>query len=445
MPSDSRVPVLILLTSALTSLLAPAPVEAQIEAREARPIALSEAVRMAQRNSPLTTQGRGTTRVSRASLTSSLSQFLPSVSVGTAANHLDGSTSFQGQRVPYAGYPWSYREGYTAVVTLFDGGQRWFNYRAAQATLRASSETELILRYTVGVNVQAQYFASLAARETEAAAARQLDAAETLLGLTSTRLQAGTANRFDSLRSAALVGAARVAVISARNSLGSADAALTRLTASTVPLTAVVSDTIEVPIINADSALLERMASEGPTIRQANLLFSASKSAKRASLSDYLPIIAMSYNQSANKAAQKFDPWGGPFSSTATVYNFTLSYPVFNNFLRELNLTQARVDEDLAAANLRDARFAVHESLTRYLSSFHAAIETIELQRLQIIAAEEDLRGQQDRYRAGDGTLVELIIAQSTLDNARLALINARFQARTARAQIEALLGRELP
>ena len=73
------------------------------------------------------------------------------MSVSAGANHSAGSSYFQGQRVPFAGDPWSYRRGYDLFVTLFDGGQRWFNYGSAQATLKASAENEVLLRYTVAL------------------------------------------------------------------------------------------------------------------------------------------------------------------------------------------------------------------------------------------------------------------------------------------------------
>jgi outer membrane protein len=59
-------------------------------------------------------------------------------------------------------------------------------------------------------------------------------------------------------------------------------------------------------------------------------------------------------------------------------------------------------------------------------------------------AAEEDLRVQQERYRTGAGTLLDVLTSQSTLHEARLALIQARYDQRITKAELEALLGRDL-
>lgn len=59
-------------------------------------------------------------------------------------------------------------------------------------------------------------------------------------------------------------------------------------------------------------------------------------------------------------------------------------------------------------------------------------------------AAEEDLRVQQQRYALGASTLLDLLTSQTTLNQARSDLIAARYDYRVAKAQLEALVGREL-
>ena len=428
---------------AAASLLANRAALAQ-QADSARPVSLDEAVRLAQHNSPTTTQARGATHVARMGVTNALAQFLPNLGLQVQARHSAGAQYFQGKLVPFQGDPWSYNKGYGAGITLFDGGQRWFQYRASQATLNSDWENELLQRFNVALQVKQQYFAALAAHETEAAAERQLEAAETQVRVIDARFEAGAATRLDSLRSAVAVGQARLAIINAQNSLRTANATLTRLVGSAIPVTALASDTSDVPMLNVDSVALEKLSADGPAVRQASAAFSASRATRRASMTNYLPSLTMFYNSSTSKTTQVFQ-YDGSYPSNSKNYGFTLSFNVFNNFNRELTFAQASAAEDLAEANLRDARLAARENLANAIGTYRAAIQTIELQRSQIAAAEEDLRGQQDKFRLGVGTtLLDLSNAQAALDNARIALINARLQARTARAQIEALIGKEL-
>jgi outer membrane protein len=66
------------------------------------------------------------------------------------------------------------------------------------------------------------------------------------------------------------------------------------------------------------------------------------------------------------------------------------------------------------------------------------------VQQASIAAAEEDLRVQQQRYALGVSTLLDLLTSQAQLNQARQALIQARLDGRIARAQLSALVGREL-
>jgi outer membrane protein len=283
----------------------------------------------------------------------------------------------------------------------------------------------------------------LAARESEAAADRQLEQAEQQLKVTSARVQAGAAIRSDSLRSAIAVGQARLAIITAQNGLRVANAALTRLVASPTAVTAIAADTSEVPRIELDSAQLGILAENGPSVRQAAALLEASRGARRASLTSYLPFVTANYGFSTFRTSPTFDWIGGP-GATGTGYGFSLNWTILNSLSRELNLMTATVSQENAEVFLRDTRLGARQNLAQYLGDFRTAAQAIELQLLQIAAAEEDLHAQQSRYALGASSLLDVLTSQSALDGARAALISARLQARTAKANLEALVGREL-
>src|SRR6185369_5157144 len=131
----------------------------------------------------------------------------------------------------------------------------------------------------------------------------------------------------------------------------------------------------------------------------------------------------------------------GPYAFGNT-FSVSVSYPLFNNFSREDNALRARVNEDNAAATLRDARLLAQQNLIQQLGSLRTAEERIQIQQASIAAAQEDLRVQNQRYTLGASTLLDLLTSQSTLNGARAALIQARQDYRIARAQIEAIIGR---
>ena len=79
------------------------------------------------------------------------------------------------------------------------------------------------------------------------------------------------------------------------------------------------------------------------------------------------------------------------------------------------------------------------------LAALRTAQQRIVIQQASVDAAREDLRVQQQRYALGASTLLDVLTSQTTLDAARSALIQARQDVRIARAQLEALIGRDLP
>ena len=287
------------LASLLAAALAPAaaaqggtppapPAAASTPADGARPISLDEAIRLAQRNAPAAVQARGQERVSRAGVTSAYAAFIPTFSL-----NMGGVRQFTGEgpRVrfnPQTGAtevvpdePWTYSNGMSFNVDLFDGGSRFADVRTARENVRAAEAAEIGNRFAVALDVQQQYYAVLAARESEAAARAQLAEAEQALRAAAVRLAAGAATKSDSLRSVILVGNARLALLTAETALRDGNAALTRLVAAPEPVTASPADTVVAPELPLDSAALVELARQGPAVRQAEAQRSAATAGVR--------------------------------------------------------------------------------------------------------------------------------------------------------------------
>src|SRR5687768_6254682 len=209
----------------------------------ARPVSLSDAIRMAQQNAPSNVQARGAISTSEAAVKQSYAAFLPSFSLSAGRRNERGERfDTQGNLVPFTGQPTSYSTGLQSSLQIFDGGRRFFDIRAAKADVDAAEAGEIATRYDVALQVKQQYYNILAARESQSAAEAQIQQAEQQLRASSIRLRAGAATVSDSLRSVVALGNARLAMLSARNNLQLANATLTRLVASPTPVTATASD-----------------------------------------------------------------------------------------------------------------------------------------------------------------------------------------------------------
>jgi outer membrane protein len=407
------------------------------------PIPLQEAVRLAQRNAPAAVQARGQLRTTSSAVRSAYGAFIPSLTASLNQTKQSGQR-FDALRnqVVSVQQPWSYSTGVSTSLELFDGGRRFSDLRARRADVDAAEANEVTQRFNIALQVKREYANILAARESEAAARAQLQQAEAQLRAAVARVRAGAATMSDSLRSLIQVGDARLALITAQNNLRVASASLTRLVASPFVVTAVPSDTAEIAPLPLDSASLEAMALDGPAVQQAEMQLRAASAQERSAKSGYLPTVTASYSYNGNGT----DPYG--FGNGQFLYGsnlqFRLNFPLFNNFSREDQIVRARVSEDNASAQLRDARLAAQQSLVQQLGALRSAEERIRIQQASVLAAQEDLRVQQQRYNLGASTILDLLTSQSQLNQARAALIQARQDYRIARAQIEAIIGRDL-
>jgi outer membrane protein len=428
---------------ALLTMLAPTALAAQASADSvARPISLAEAVQLAQRNSPTTVQAAGTTRSNSAAVRSAYMAFIPTLSFSTGATKQNGSRLGEQSKLIPVSNRTAYTSGLTMNVDLFDGGKRLFGLRGAKANVDAAEANETLQQYNVSLNVKQQYYAVLAARESEAAAKAQLDQATEQLKTASAKVAAGAATKSDSLRAVIQTGNAQLALIQARNNLNIANASLTRLVATPFVVTASPRDTTESIELAADSAEVAALALRGPAVRQAEEAHTVARANVRTSLTSYLPTIALRFSRNGNG----FNPyygWDEPFAYNQSL-SVNLSFHFFNQGAREEQVVRSRVAEDNAQAQLRDARLAAQQQLTQYLSAFRTAQQRVEIQLASVAAAEEDLRVQQRRYSLGASTFLDVLSSQVTLNQARAALIQARFDARVAKAQIETLTGKDM-
>jgi outer membrane protein len=97
-----------------------------------------------------------------------------------------------------------------------------------------------------------------------------------------------------------------------------------------------------------------------------------------------------------------------------------------------------------ADAQLRDAKLGAQQTFVQTLAALRTAQQQVDIQTLSVAAAEEDLRVQKQRYNLSASTILDVLTSETALVQARAALIQARYNARVAKAQLEALIGRDL-
>jgi len=415
---------------------------------EPRPINLAEAVDLARRNSLIRVQARGRSRAASAAVRSAYGAYIPTLSItGGGTRQLpetgDRTRIDNGQVIVLPATPWSYNTSISSSLQLFDGGRRLYELHQAHAEEDASETNENQQQFQAVLDAKQQYFNVLAWREAEAAAVAQLEQAEQQLKTAVLRVRAGSATRSDSLRSVIQVSDARLTLSEARNNVVVANASLTRAVGSEVPVTAAAEDSTSLVGISVSEAELVKLVERSPSVQQAEAELDVASAGQKVARTGYIPTVNASYNYSGSGTERPF-----AFGTEDFDYNGALrlsfNIPIFDQFVREESVVRANVAKDNAEASLRDAKLAAQQSLAQALADYRNAEERAFTQTATLSTAEEDYRVQERRYQVGASTLLDLLASQTQVNQARQALIRARFDQRVAKAQLEALVGRSL-
>jgi outer membrane protein TolC len=323
---------------------------------------------------------------------------------------------------------------------MYTGGRRSAQLAQADWTIRAADAGLTLQRYAVIFTATQGYLNVLRAHDLTRVAADEVAQAGLGLEYVLRREAVGTAMRADVLSAQLAVSVARQAQIAAADTLAMTAAALGRFVGANGPVDADPTATLEpTPLAMSDVAILNLAVTTAPAVLTTRAQAIADTAAVRAAKSYYLPTItagaAYNYSNISRVPGQLRPGWSLLFST---------SFPLFDGFLRRATLTQAEVASDVAAVTAADTRRLVGSSAEQLLGNLHVAEHNIELTRESVRLATENLRVFRARYGAGISTILDVLTAQTSLIQAELSLVSARFNYRSTRASLEALLGRPL-
>jgi outer membrane protein TolC len=403
-------------------------------------ITLQEAVRRALDVQPAMIQARGVQRNAGASSRSAWGAFLPTVTTNASASRSNTST-FRSGTTDTLPPTYSYSGGLSASLVLFDGFARFANVASSSATLDAAGAGLVNQRYQVTAATAQVFFTALADEELVRVAQAQVDRAKEELQIAVNKFQAGAATRSDTLTATVDLGTARLGLLQAQANLATAQANLGRQV-GVDQLVRAVPDSAFPPL--PDTTTLRASAlSSAPLVRQADAQASAARAQVWSTRSLYWPSVTLSYSNTRAGVGSPLLPLFNGYPESFT-WRFGLSWTLFNGFSREQSQVSASVARDNAEAQAADARRQVNALYTQQLAATSTAWAQIQIAGADIVAATEAARVQQERYRLGAGTLLDLLTAQANLTQAAVSQVQARYNYLIARAQLEAIVGHTL-
>ena len=360
-------------------------------------------------------------RAAAAGATSRRSAYYPSVELDVQAGYTHqsfakGALTFdQWALTPSAQLTW----------LLLDLGGRSADVEEADRLLQAANLNHGAAIQDLLLLVEQGYFQYQGAKALLTAAQASVKEAQTAYQAAEERRRAGVATIADVLQAKTQLSQAVLAQQQAEGNVATVRGALATSLGVSATLPVDVADLPErldvQPLGETVDKLIERAESQRPDLARARAQALAVASRADSISSRGLPKLVLGAN--ASRSYYLDEPWVHGDNYSAAV---TLQIPIFNGFKDTSDLLQAR---ELAKAARADTETLEQQVILQVWTSYQA-VKTAEKRvgsaQDLLAAAQQSSEVAQGRYKAGVGSILDLLTAQSALANARAQDVQAR-------------------
>jgi TolC family type I secretion outer membrane protein len=392
------------------------------------PLDLFEVVDTALCNNPQTREAWANSRVFAAQLGASKSGYLPSAALNASAsrNWPDSNPSTNQNSV-----------GLNLSYLLYDFGARAANVETAEQLLAAASATQdstvqavFLASVQAYYLVQASFAAQHAAIESERAAKESLAAAEA-------RYNAGSATPADRLQAQTAYSQATLNRITADGGLKNAQGTLANMLALDAHrnVTLVAADTGSAPAsFDGDiAALIEQARLRRPDLQAAAAQFKAAEASADAARAADRPTLSL------GASTNRYDNDG--LATRGSSIGVTLNVPIFTGYAPTYRIRAAEAQVEARAAQLERLRLQVALDVWTAYQNLTTASQSLRTTADLLDSAEQSERVALGRYKAGVGSILDVLNAQSALASARQQRVQSSFNWNISRAILAQSMG----
>jgi outer membrane protein TolC len=393
-------------------------------------LTLTDIVDLALRNNPSTRLSWSNARAAAAAYGSSKGAYYPTVDGSIGVTRIK-TLSAQGRS---AVEQTTYGPSLQLSWLLLDFGGRSGSIEAARQALLAADWTHNAMIQGVVLDVEQAYFQYVATRSlltaqetTYQEALRNLEAAEE-------RHRVGLATVGDVLLARTSASQARLDMETTEGALQTTRGALALsvgLPANTPYDIAPPDTTFPVEIlVDSVSALIGQALDSRPDLNASAAAVRQAQARIKQLRADRLP--ALTLGGSANRTYLRTLPRGG----NSYQLNLGLSIPIFAGFSRAYDQVQAEAQAEAAAARYDALQQQVVFEVYSSYYTLQTAARRVRTASDLLASAEQSEQVALGRYRAGAGTVLDLLSAQSALASARAQQVQARWIWQSALAQL---------
>ena len=376
-------------------------------------------------------------RAQAASLGMAESAWLPSLSLNTNLSRRQAAST-AGFTVPARN---SVNPNLTLSYTLWDFGLRVAKVDAARAQEWVAGFTQNQSIQGVAFSVAQAYYQLLgnqslllADEKTVAENQKNLEAAEVLHRAGQATIGALYQARAAMAQAQSTLAAQRQTVRGSEGLLASALGLSPQTTLKIAPLKL----NQELPQLrSAAETLMHAALIANPALQQARAQVAVAQANIRSAEASGLPSLGVSssYGYLYQGGFQPGDTWA---------VGFTLTVPLFTGFDTHYQIRQSRALADQAQSNLAASRNSTEAMVWQDYHNFRGATAAYPGARSGLDNAHKALEVVQAQYRVGQATIQDVLLAESTLAQARYTLIQNMVNSYVALAQLSQTVGMPL-
>jgi outer membrane protein TolC len=393
-------------------------------------LTLPDVVDVALRNNPQTQLSWAQARTGAAQYGAATASYFPAVDASVNGAY---SQTTVGQTLGGSGTRRSITPAVTLSYLLFDFGGRSGTVAAARAAAVALDLTHNATLQNVALQVEGAYFNFQAQRGLVDAFRLSVAEADTNLASARMRNRAGVATIADVLQAETLRAQAQLDLETAEGNFQTARGALAAgmgLPANVRFDLAATNDSIPVVLVAADvDTLIDRALVNRPDLAAARVQILQSQAEVRVARSAELPSLSVGSTLS--------HPYSSQANASGSTVGLTLgvAVPIFN-LARPYNVMAAQAQVDAFAARAGLLRTQVAQEVFTSYYQLQTATQRSRTADVLLASATQSELAARARYRAGVGTILDLITAQTALANARAQQAQARWTWANALAQL---------
>ena len=328
----------------------------------------------------------------------------------------------------------------SARLPLYSGGANEANIESGEIGAQSARLTTERAREDLKYEVITAYWDAVEASKKVEVQRDTVNKYDAHLKNVTALYDAGAQAKIDVLRSSVELSNARQELISAENSYEVNLATLRNLLniARTEPLTLTTEVTyqpFEKPMEDCISYAYRNrldLTVERAKLRQRELAVESARAGKRPSVNLTL----------GTGLTSQFRPRHDTSSDVSA--SVGVSWNIFDSGVTRGAIEEAEAERDIALLNVKKEEESIDLNLRKAYLNMREAEQRFTSTGDAVRQAREDYHIANERYRAGEGILLDIIDAQTALATAETNAISARYDYARYRAQVENLMGTEL-